>query len=214
MSVIKNEFVDVNYAAESIICCVLHNISNIEEDCKNDCFFLEKISQSFSWYVNRLRVYIGCAEFELIGAVIILARVSVKMKINKNNIHKLFLTCLLISRIILTDYINCIKIFSKVGNVSVKELKVMEYNLLKILDWNVNITAIQYARTCKYLTDVIRHPPKECSCQLFASDHKNEMGYMLYCNKRTHDTTYTNLLSEGSYEFSSDNSILFDISHI
>jgi len=106
-------------------------------------------SISTSNYLKRLHTYSFCSPTCLVSAFYLLERLAKKDKkyaITTLNVHRLLLVTLLISVKFLEDMSYDSLHFSNVGGIHVKELNRLELEILRELDFNVNISLEDFNR--------------------------------------------------------------------
>eukprot|EP01132_Coremiostelium_polycephalum_P003112 gene3112-3891_t len=89
-------------------------------------------------YLNRLYKYAPCSRECFIASLVYIDRLSIEcgMLINSFNIHRILITCLLISTKYLDDIFYNNEFYSQVGGVSLKEMNSLELDFLKMLNFS------------------------------------------------------------------------------
>ena len=100
-------------------------------------------------YLSRLATYMRCSNECFIVALIYIERVHKKepdFLINSSCIHRLYFTSVVIAAKYLDDVHFKNSYYSKVGGISVAELYILEQQLLSLLNFDLYISEIEYAR--------------------------------------------------------------------
>eukprot|EP00188_Purpureofilum_apyrenoidigerum_P005821 Plantae.Rhodophyta-Purpureofilum_apyrenoidigerum.ctg8031.p1 GENE.Plantae.Rhodophyta-Purpureofilum_apyrenoidigerum.ctg8031~~Plantae.Rhodophyta-Purpureofilum_apyrenoidigerum.ctg8031.p1 ORF type:complete len:211 (-),score=39.69 Plantae.Rhodophyta-Purpureofilum_apyrenoidigerum.ctg8031:178-810(-) len=103
---------------------------------------------SLKLYVLRIVRYTDYSAAAFITALIFMDRLVRKgghYRLNKLNVHRLFLSCVFLSSKLLEDDCLPLKHFAGLGGVGPDELRFLELNLLNALDFNLDINADTYA---------------------------------------------------------------------
>ena len=134
---------------------LLTDICNDKKQNKKDklvlikYFFSKKVPNiSISDYIQRLSRYIGDSKETIILTLIYIDRICElhKINLNCNNIHKLILASFATANKYLEDIHYSMHFFSKVGGVSKKEMINLEYEFLKLIDFNLFVNEELYMK--------------------------------------------------------------------
>lgn len=102
-------------------------------------------------YLHRLRVIARCGDAIFVAALILLDRFVEKMAasaqaqpLTMSNVHRLFLTCLVVAVKYNEDAVYGNVHYAKAGGVHVREVSRLERSLVQALDWDLRVTTEQY----------------------------------------------------------------------
>lgn len=112
-------------------------------------FSAKKIPKiSISDYVARLSQYLDCSESCYISALLYLDRLVQKKqyKLTELNIHRLYLTAVIISIKFHDDRYYDNEYYSSVGGIELEELKRLETEMLWLLDFKLFVSTSKYGR--------------------------------------------------------------------
>ena len=92
-------------------------------------------------YLQRIILYTNIEENTLVSSLIYIDRLCIKnVPVNKFTIHKLLFTCILIALKVNEDCFYKNNYYSEISGISLKELNLLEYNLLVLLDFQTCIS--------------------------------------------------------------------------
>ena len=134
---------------------ILKNIETIlnkicddkENEISKNSFTLHIIPEiSISKYINRIIKYFECCDSFIIMAIIYINRLcqNSEIRLNKYSIHNLILVGCVISSKYLEDDHYSNDFYSEVGGISLKELNLLEINMLQSLEYNLHIDDSEY----------------------------------------------------------------------
>lgn len=128
----------------------------IIEKQKKLCFYSSFPSiitiQSF---IERLCKFTHCEECSLIISLIYIDRICEKVNLilTKKNIHRLFLICLISSIKYNEDECYLNSYYGKIGGLSLNEFNTLEYELLKLIDFDLHVDITVYEQYRRYLNN-------------------------------------------------------------
>lgn len=107
-----------------------------------DIFYNDEIPEvSIYKYLQRIILYSNIEENTLVLSLIYIDRLcNKKVPVNKYTIHKLLFTCILIALKVNEDCFYKNNYYSEISGIPLKELNLLEYNLLVLLDFQTNVT--------------------------------------------------------------------------
>lgn len=109
-------------------------------------------------YLRRLARYSYCSRSAFITAFCYLERaervIEAGLEVNLLSIHRLLLTCVLIATKVVDDVLYDNAHFARVGGLDVKELNMLELDLLKVLQFKLYISAEEFEAYEMRLLDV------------------------------------------------------------
>ena len=92
-------------------------------------------------YLERIILYTNIEENTLVSSLIYIDRLCIKnVPVNKFTIHKLLFTCILIALKVNEDCFYKNNYYSEISGIPLKELNLLEYNLLVLLDFQTCIS--------------------------------------------------------------------------
>ena len=92
-------------------------------------------------YLERIILYTNIEENTLVSSLIYIDRLcNKKVPVNKYTIHKLLFTCILIALKVNEDCFYKNNYYSEISGIPLKELNLLEYNLLVLLDFQTCIS--------------------------------------------------------------------------
>jgi hypothetical protein len=135
----------------------LKNYKKIIRNEKNKFSILEKPNISIKDYLIRINNYLNPEESTLIISLILIDKLCCMSKIilNEFNIHRILFSSFLISMKINEDKIFTHKYFSSVAGIDIEELKILEFDFLKIVNYNVFVSKNIYEKYYQYLNQDI-----------------------------------------------------------
>ena len=135
----------------------IKNYKKIIKSQKNSFFFYVKPEISIFDYLNRINKYCIPEESTLIISLILIDKFCLESKIilNEFNIHRILFSSFLISMKINEDKIFTHKYFSSVAGIDIEELKILEFDFLKIVNYNVFVSKNIYEKYYQYLNQDI-----------------------------------------------------------
>jgi hypothetical protein len=135
----------------------IKNYKKIIKSQKNSFFSHEKPEISIFDYLNRINKYCIPEESTLIISLILIDKFCLESKIilNEFNIHRILFSSFLISMKINEDKIFTHKYFSSVAGIDIEELKILEFDFLKIVNYNVFVSKNIYEKYYQYLNQDI-----------------------------------------------------------
>ncbi|KYQ96827.1 Non-receptor tyrosine kinase spore lysis A [Tieghemostelium lacteum] len=97
-------------------------------------------------YIGRIIKYSPCSKECFITILMYIDRLIQNRHfiVNSYNIHRILITCVLVAAKYLDDIFYNNQFYSQVGGVSVKEINIMELDLLKLLSYDVSIPLRTY----------------------------------------------------------------------
>lgn len=114
-------------------------------------------------YVKRFWQYLQVSKYVYVAAVILLDEVHRRdelLALNKLNVHRLFVTAMLVSAKLLEDNTYSNADFAKVGGIpSIGEMNMLELQFLKRLQWNCSISP----KALEAYQDLVFHRTPTCS---------------------------------------------------
>ena len=128
----------------------------IIEKQKKLCFYSSFPSiitiQSFIEILFKLN---HCEECSLIISLIYIDRICEKVNLilTKKNIHRLFLICLITSIKYNEDECYLNSYYAKIGGLSLNEFNTLEYELLKLIDFDLHVDITVYEQYRRYLNN-------------------------------------------------------------
>jgi hypothetical protein len=134
----------------------MKNYKKIFKSQKDFSFFDdEKPDISIKDYLNRINCYCKPEESTFIISLIIIDRLCCESKIvlNDFNIHRILFSSVLISIKFNEDKSFDHKYYSSVAGISMLELKVLEMDFLKLINYNVFISKEIFEKYCYYLNE-------------------------------------------------------------
>lgn len=114
-------------------------------------------SISLKSYIYRIELYGGCTRPFLILTLVLLDKIVKKypiIGITQNNIHRLFLACVVVSIKMYSDYFYTNNYYAKVGGISVQELNHLEISLLILLQYDLYVTPETYEQYDKVIHNI------------------------------------------------------------
>mmetsp|Transcript_8582 Transcript_8582/g.19757 ORF Transcript_8582/g.19757 Transcript_8582/m.19757 type:complete len:232 (-) Transcript_8582:238-933(-) len=109
---------------------------------------LEDPKIDVSFYVTRIKKYSGASPACFLVSLILLDRALQKMPgflLTSFNVHRVYLTCILVASKYWDDLYYSNAHWSKVGGVNVRELNALELELIFLLDWKIGVRPAEYA---------------------------------------------------------------------
>eukprot|EP00294_Goniomonas_avonlea_P001468 CAMPEP_0114552946 /NCGR_PEP_ID=MMETSP0114-20121206/7392_1 /TAXON_ID=31324 /ORGANISM="Goniomonas sp, Strain m" /LENGTH=306 /DNA_ID=CAMNT_0001737849 /DNA_START=9 /DNA_END=929 /DNA_ORIENTATION=+ len=100
-------------------------------------------------YVKRLQDFCGASPCAFLNGMIYVDRALVKMPgflVSSFSVHRLYLTCLLIAAKFLDDDYYSNAHWADVGGISLKELNRLEVDTLFLLNFDLNVTPLEYSQ--------------------------------------------------------------------
>ena len=147
----EEEYMKESKKIINIVCSILTEIINNEKkDFKfdlNDNFEIKNNPNiSLQNYLSRILKYIKPQPSTIIISLILIDKMceNSNIHLNKKNIHKIFLTSMIIAIKYNEDEYLTNNYYAKVGGILQKELFRLEYSFLNILNFNVYIDEILY----------------------------------------------------------------------
>ena len=147
----EEEYMEESKKIINIVCSILTEIINNEKkDFKfdlNDNFEIKNNPNiSLQNYLSRILKYIKPQPSTIIISLILIDKMceNSNIHLNKKNIHKIFLTSMIIAIKYNEDEYLTNNYYAKVGGILQKELFRLEYSFLNILNFNVYIDEILY----------------------------------------------------------------------
>ncbi len=134
----------------------MKNYKKIIKSQKQFSFFDdEKPDISIKEYLNRINRYCNPEESTFIISLILIDRFCCDSKIilNDFNIHRILFSSILISIKFNEDKFFEHKYYSSVAGVSMKELKELEMDFLKLINYNVFVSKKIFEKYCFYLNE-------------------------------------------------------------
>ena len=133
----------------------LKNYKKIIRNEKNKFSKLEKPNISIKDYLIRINNYLKPEESTLIISLILIDKLCCMSKIilNEFNIHRILFTSILISFKLNEDIIFSHKYFSSVSGMDNQELKNLEIQFLKFIDYNCFVSKEIYDKYFHYLNE-------------------------------------------------------------
>ncbi len=127
-------------------------------------------SISIRAYLHRIRRYSSCSDTCFILGLIYMdfAHWRAGLVVDALNVHRLFITCVLLAMKYLDDRVNTNATFAEIGGVSMAEMNSLEIDLLKLLSFNLDVPpelfqyyeeALMTRRTPAAAAGAIAHPP-------------------------------------------------------
>lgn len=117
-------------------------------DKKSLFFSCEEPSIGFDSFVQRLKLYIQVSESAFVVSLVYMKRLGDQdevMKPSRFNVHRLFLTALVLAAKMLEDQVHRNGFFAKVGGIpSVKEMNHLEIIMLNLLDFRLFVSPLEY----------------------------------------------------------------------
>ena len=138
----------------------MKNYKKIFKSQKKFSFFDdEKPDISIKDYLNRINCYCKPEESTFIISLIIIDRLCCESKIilNDFNIHRILFSSVLISIKFNEDKSFDHKYYSSVAGISMLELKVLEMDFLKLINYNVFISKEIFEKYCYYLNETLKY---------------------------------------------------------
>jgi hypothetical protein len=138
----------------------MKNYKKIIKSQKQFSFFDdEKPDISIKDYLNRINCYCKPEESTFIISLIIIDRLCCESKIilNDFNIHRILFSSVLISIKFNEDKSFDHKYYSSVAGISMLELKVLEMDFLKLINYNVFISKEIFEKYCYYLNETLKY---------------------------------------------------------
>jgi len=135
----------------------IKNFKKIIKSQKNSVFTNEKPEISIFDYLNRINDFCIPEESTLIITLILIDKFCLESKIilNEFNIHRIIFSSFLISMKINEDKIFNHKYYSSVAGVDNEELKNLEFEFLKSVNYNVFVSKNIYDNYYQYLNEEI-----------------------------------------------------------
>ena len=126
-------------------------IQDEESPNKTSCFdSLFPCAMSLEDYMIRVSSYMDITHGCFVVAVYYLDSVckTMDMMVTKKNMHRLFLTSIMISRKILEDDVYKNGDVAAVGGVSLQEMNTLEMKMLKALDYKLQVSDVSLHQYC------------------------------------------------------------------
>ena len=129
--------------------------SNPEEKLKLLKPFISKKIPSITIinYIERLFKYSKVSENTMILVLIYIDRICANHKINLNyyNIHKIILASFIVTIKFYEDDYYSLAFYAKLGGVTIKEINILEYEFLKLIDFKLFVSDELYEKYNTYL---------------------------------------------------------------
>lgn len=138
--------------------CIIMDISNIDSNAKED----KKIITPFhslaapkisigDYYISRIVKFISLTPVDFCVMVILIRRVVEKskgtLKVTSLTAHRLVLAATLLTYKLMYDVQYGIKFWAHIGGVPQWEMLMLEYHILKILNWDLSIDYHEFKKT-------------------------------------------------------------------
>lgn len=141
VQVLSNEIEDLIYSNDD---------GNVVIDAGEFQMFYSSFKQPFEldFYMGRLVQYVNCSVAVFVTMFVYLDRVQEKCKAlitSDMNCHRLVFTCLVLAVKYLEDEVHSNAYYARVGGLTADEMNNLEVKLLKVLDWNLNVTPETYS---------------------------------------------------------------------
>lgn len=124
--------------------------------------FTSTIEQPFSidFYISRLMEYCESSSSAYIIALVYIHRLQVshrEFSITSLTFHRLYSTALLLAIKYIDDVVYPNSHYADVIGISTEDLNVLEIKLLKLLDWNLNVTEETFKKYENALADTLEN---------------------------------------------------------
>jgi len=140
-------------------------------------------------YVARLFKYGQFNRDSFLSALIYLDRlISSGFTFNSDNIHRVFLIAAIIASKFFEDEVCDNKFYAIVGGIGKPELNILELQFLLMLDWNVNVSTLEYDQYSTALRYKITKEVELKNAQLCSAESK--LGNTHSANNRISTSSY------------------------